>query len=310
MNNEQLKKIFVDNWTSIYNTILGRDVTLTINSVQVKSKKEVAQLIRGLQSFIRISYGELPGEVMVLGLRNKLISIVANLMIGLDSFRDDITASDKETFVEAVTQMFTACRAPLKETLDMDLHFRDTAFIEPGDPLQPIGGNNVQLWIITMTLPGIAVEKFVLMAPGNFAASIQEEEDRIGKIMMDPVDPVDPVGRFDRVASPLNTSAAKVASPAPPNRPRTGVSHSNIDILMDVEIPITVRIGSTEMRLIDIMHLGLGSIIELEKMVDDPVEILANGKLVAKGEIVVCDGNYAVKITEVQSKEERIRSLA
>ncbi len=299
--NEQFKKIFVENWTSVFNTILGREVVLTVNSVQVKSKKEAAHLVRGLQSFVNLAYGESPGEALALGSRKKLVSIIANMMIGLDSFRDDITAADKDAFTEAVSQMFTACQAPLKETFDLDMRFRDVVFIESGDPLQPIAGNTVQLWIITFELPGVAVEKFVIMAPENFAAAANEEEDRIGKIMMDPV------------STKRTVPLSKVPSPSH-DHTRVGVGvgagSSNIDLLMDMELPITVRIGATEMKLIEIMRLGLGSIIELEKMVDEPVEILANDKLVAKGEVVICDGNYAVKITEVQSKEERIRSLA
>jgi flagellar motor switch protein FliN/FliY len=310
--NEQFKKILVENWTSVYNTILGRDVVLTVNSVQVKTKKEAAHLVRGLQSFVNLAYGESPGEALVLGSRKKLVSIIANMMIGLDTFRDDITAADKDAFAEAATQMFTACQAPLKEAFDMDMRFRDIVFIESGDPLQSIASNNVQVWIVTFELPGTAVEKFVIMAPENFAAAANEEEDRIGNIMMDPVGNVGSGGA--KRAAP----AAKVSAPAPSHdRTRVGfgvgagagAGSSNIDLLMDVELPITVRIGATEMKLIDIMRLGLGSIIELEKMVDDPVEILANDKLVAKGEVVICDGNYAVKITEVRSKEERIRSL-
>lgn len=204
----------------------------------------------------------------------------------------------------------------------MDIRFRDTVFVESGDPLQPITGNTVQLWIITFELPGIAVEKFVIIVPENFAAAANEEEDRIGKIMMDPIAPVPPVppaGNVGNVGARRTAPAAKVSTPSPAiDRTRVGIGvgtgvtagSSNIDLLMEVELPITVRIGTTEMKLIDIMRLGLGSIIELEKMVDEPVEILANDKLVARGEVVTCDGNYAVKITQVQSREERIRSLA
>jgi flagellar motor switch protein FliN/FliY len=330
--NEQLKKIFVENWTSVFNTLLGRDVVLTVNSVQVKSKKEAAHLVRGLQSFVSVTYGESPGEALVIGSRKKLVSIVANMMIGLDSFKDDITAADKDAFTEAVSQMFSACQAPLKDTFDMDMRFRDMVFIESGDPLQPISSNSVQLWIITFELPGTAVEKFVMMTPENFAAAASEEEDRIGKIMMEPLAQGGAGGSAGNVGAvnAVNTRPNVPPGKFPPasssiDRTRVGIGlgvgvgssagsagsahSSNIDLLMDVELPITIRIGATEMKLIDIMRLGLGSIIELEKMVDDPVEILANDKLVAKGEVVICDGNYAVKITEVRSKEERIRSL-
>lgn len=211
----------------------------------------------------------------------------------------------------------------------MDMRFRDMVFIESGDPLQPISSNSVQLWIITFELPGTAVEKFVMMTPENFAAAANEEDDRIGKIMMEPLAqggaggsagnvgnvnavntrPNVPPGKFPPASSSIDRTRVGIGLGVGVGSSAGSAHSSNIDLLMDVELPITIRIGTTEMKLIDIMRLGLGSIIELEKMVDDPVEILANDKLVAKGEVVICDGNYAVKITEVRSKEERIRSL-
>jgi hypothetical protein len=60
--NEQFKKIVVENWTSVYNTILGRDVVLTVNSVQVKTKKEAAHLVRGLQAFVNRLTASRPGK--------------------------------------------------------------------------------------------------------------------------------------------------------------------------------------------------------------------------------------------------------
>lgn len=289
-NQEQLIKIFVENWTSVYNTILGRDVILTVNSLETKSKGDTAGTAGEFQSFVSLSYGELPGEVLVIGLKNKLVSIISNMMIGLDSFKDEITADDKDAFVEAVNQMFSACQVPLKESFDLDMRFKDIAFVETGDALDLIGSADVQVWDVTMNLPDVAEERFMIAAPETFAA-VEQEEERVEELTID-TGFEKPSTAFDRGPSSMGQFEG-----------------TNIDLLLDVELPITVRIGSTEMKLIDIMRLGLGSIIELEKMVDDPVEILANDKLVARGEVVVCDGNYAVKITEVQSREERIRSL-
>ena len=287
---DQLIKIFVENWTSVYNTILGRDVILSVNSVETKNKKNAASVASEFQSFVGLSYGELPSEIMVIGLKNKLVSIISNMMIGLDSFKDEITADDKDAFVEAVNQMFSACQVPLKESFDLDMRFKDINFIETGDALDLITSAEVQVWDVTMDLPDVAEEKFIIIAPEKFA-EVEREEERVEELTID-TGFEKPTASFDRGPS--------VASQ---------FEGTNIELLLDVELPITVRIGSTEMKLIDIMRLGLGSIIELEKMVDDPVEILANDKLVARGEVVVCDGNYAVKITEVQSREERIRSL-
>ncbi len=83
----------------------------------------------------------------------------------------------------------------------------------------------------------------------------------------------------------------------------------NIDLLLDVELPIAVSFGECEMPLKDVLKLAAGSVIELDKSVNDPVTLIVNQKPIAKGEVVMVDGNYGIRITEVQSTADRIRSL-
>jgi flagellar motor switch protein FliN len=83
----------------------------------------------------------------------------------------------------------------------------------------------------------------------------------------------------------------------------------NIDLLLDVELPVSVSFGNSEMQLKDVLKLGAGSVIELDKSVNDPVTIIVNRKPIAKGEVVMVDGNYGVRILEVESTADRIRSL-
>ena len=83
----------------------------------------------------------------------------------------------------------------------------------------------------------------------------------------------------------------------------------NIDLLLDVELPVSVSFGHSEMQLKDVLKLGAGSVIELDKSVNDPVTVIVNHKPIAKGEVVMVDGNYGVRILEVESTADRIRSL-
>jgi flagellar motor switch protein FliN len=91
---------------------------------------------------------------------------------------------------------------------------------------------------------------------------------------------------------------------------RPGINGNwNIDLILDVELPISVLFGHSEMLLKDVLKLGAGSVIELNKSVNDPVTVLVNHKPIAKGEVVMVDGNYGVRIIEVESTADRIRSL-
>ncbi len=95
-----------------------------------------------------------------------------------------------------------------------------------------------------------------------------------------------------------------------PQEDQTKPSSSwNIDLLLDVELPITVSFGEAEMQLKDVLKLGVGSVIELDKSVNDPVTVIVNQKPIARGEVVMVEGNYGVRILEVESTAERIRSL-
>ena len=84
---------------------------------------------------------------------------------------------------------------------------------------------------------------------------------------------------------------------------------SSIDLLMDVSLEVTIELGRTVMSVKEILSLGVGSVIELDRMSGDPVDILVNGKLIAKGEVVVIEDNLGVRITSIVSPSERANGL-
>lgn len=83
----------------------------------------------------------------------------------------------------------------------------------------------------------------------------------------------------------------------------------NLDLIMDVPLEFTVVLGKSRRTIKDILTLGPGSVVELDKMTDEPLEILVNGKLVAEGEVVVINESFGIRITNILSKEERIRNI-
>ncbi|MDL0106378.1 flagellar motor switch protein FliY [Campylobacter vicugnae] len=83
----------------------------------------------------------------------------------------------------------------------------------------------------------------------------------------------------------------------------------NIGLIMDVRLPIRVRIGSKKMLLKDVLSMDIGSVIELNQLANDPLEVLIGDKPVALGEVVIVDGNFGVQITEIGTKKERLEQL-
>lgn len=88
-----------------------------------------------------------------------------------------------------------------------------------------------------------------------------------------------------------------------------GSTPKNLDLLLDIDIPISVRMGSAKLFLKDILGLGPGNIVELEQNADDPIELAINDKVIARGEVVIVDGYFGFRIKEIVSKAERIRKL-
>jgi len=88
-----------------------------------------------------------------------------------------------------------------------------------------------------------------------------------------------------------------------------GTDNKNLDLLLDVEIPIAVEVGRTEMSLEDVLKLVPGSIIALDKKSEEPVDLRVNGKLVARGEVVLVDDTYGLRITQIVDAAGRIESL-
>ena len=95
-----------------------------------------------------------------------------------------------------------------------------------------------------------------------------------------------------------------------PLEPRT-VPHPgrNLDLLLDVPLQVTVELGRTRMRIRDVLSLGLGAVIELERAAGEPVDLYVNERLFARGEVVVIEENFGVRVTEILSPEHRLRGL-
>lgn len=131
-----------------------------------------------------------------------------------------------------------------------------------------------------------------------------------------PVPPVSPkpeTPAYATMASPsggmqsgVTVQPAKFAPLPETSLPR---ENPNLSLIMDIPLQVTVELGRTRKKIKEILEMGPGAIIQLDKLAGEPVDLLVNGKLVAKGEVVVIDENYGVRITAIISPTERINQL-
>lgn len=119
-------------------------------------------------------------------------------------------------------------------------------------------------------------------------------------------------------------AASAAASAAPPSDPGPDIrpvqfsqvedeteagEGASLELLMDIRLPVSVELGRTQSFVRDILEYGPGSIIELDKLAGDPVDLYVNGKMVAQGEVVVIDEHFGVRVTSLLSPQDRVRSL-
>ena len=108
-------------------------------------------------------------------------------------------------------------------------------------------------------------------------------------------------------ADPLEAEAASEPVVSPPKE-KKGKS-SSIDLLLDIPLEISAELGRTRMIINDLLQLGQGSVIELNKLAGEPLEILVNQKLIARGEVVVVNEKFGIRLTDIISPLERIKQL-
>lgn len=121
----------------------------------------------------------------------------------------------------------------------------------------------------------------------------------------------------DPLASLLTEPEPSAPAAAPPPTPAAfnifadteDTPERNLDLLLDIPLEVSVELGRVTMLIRELLEVGTGSIVELQKAAGEPVEVLVNGRLIARGEVVVVEDNFAVRITEILSPAERIQRL-
>jgi flagellar motor switch protein FliN/FliY len=107
-------------------------------------------------------------------------------------------------------------------------------------------------------------------------------------------------------------SLVAIYNPTVPTEKTAGPSHSSfsktLDLLLDVALPVSVSFGRTSLQIREVLKLNTGSIVELNRFVAEPVDVIVNDCVIARGEVVVVDGNYGVRITQLSSREDRLRT--
>jgi flagellar motor switch protein FliN len=192
---------------------------------------------------------------------------------------DDATAEDiRSTYLEIVNQSLSGVASAISARIR-----KEVACVE-GQSRPPTPAPGLGAYAFELTL---GEQAFSLLAV--FSQALAEAAESPGQTAPAAAPP----------------SPARAPSAPAPKAPVAG----SIEVLLDVELPVSVSFGRAQLMLKDVLKLTTGSIVELNRSLSEPVEVIVNNCVIARGEVVVVEGNYGIRINQVVSRQERLRTL-
>lgn len=328
--------------------LLGRRVSITTPRLSVSTLKEIQNEYPLPYLVIEVGYTQGILGTNLLAIREMDALIIADLMMGGDGTNPP-TELNNELYMsavgEAMNQMMgsvaTSMSTVFKKKIDISpprVNLIDFA-VDSGITNTVSFEDSIVKVAFRMEVEDLIDSEIMQILPINVAKDMVEN---LLSAVQQPA-PQAPVSASQRpepavqpISSPVPTQAPRAtantsyvpqaAAPAPrqPQIQNVAVQpvqfaplqqaavplgDTNIGLIMDVPLQVTVELGRTRKLIRDILELSPGSVVELDKLAGEPVDILVNGKLIAKGEVVVIDENFGVRITDIISPLERASNL-
>lgn len=305
---------FAEAMGSVFSMLTGRDFAVATQGGGSLDQGGVAGLQSGPSVFVKAQYTKGVTGTLLFALPLKEGTILVDLMLGGDGApAAELAGDSRDALAETFNQILGSANQSLSDLAGETLSISNVEIFSVTDPgsenLEALLGPAPFQHVPLATSQESLTATLHLLIPEVLAEQLKRKLG-LGEPAPTPSAPSPaPAAPAVPAAAPLGAPAA--GPTAPPRAPAaaSSVDTSNLDLLLDIELPVMVRMGQTEMPLGELLKLTPGSILELNRPADAPVELLVNGKRIALGEVVVVDGNFAFRITEIESAESRIRSL-
>jgi len=259
-------------------------------SLEIKEEQELSIISNIIPPIVLVKLtisGDIESSAMV-ALPPNLSASLSDMMMGEEaSDREDVSEDDLDATKEIVSNIFGAIANTLSAQKEL-----------------PVLSFNIESIELVNDNSEVSLEAFSRMNVYNFSLG------SIKSLMMFIIDEklknalyggAEPAAVTVESADSCETSNGSVNL----NSDEMG----NIGLIMDVKLPVRVRIGKKKMLLKDVLNMDIGSVIELNQLANDPLEILVDNHVIAEGEVVIVDGNFGVQITTIGSKRERLKQL-
>lgn len=322
-------------------TLLGQKVLITTPTVSTTNMKELSQEYPSPYVAVDVSYKVGLEGSNVLILKTDDVKVITDLMMGGDgtNINRELNDMDLSAISEAMNQMVGSSSTSLSEIFSKKIDIDppkalEIKFNENVDDINIFNTENELVKISFKMIIGDLVDSEIMqLLPIEFAKELVGElldNNDTDKVMdLDEIndweEDVDEINIYDEVATDLRQGSVEKE---PPEKQKTRepvnvkqfefnsfdnkenvVYNESIDLIQDIPIEITVELGRTTKRISEILEYGPGTIIELDKLVGEPLDVMANGRVIAKGEVVVIDDNFGIRITDIVNPSKRLRKL-
>jgi flagellar motor switch protein FliN/FliY len=306
--------------------LLGKRVEITVPEVEVVAKEKVPELFPERHLLVRVVYQEgLRGENLLF-VKEEDARVMVNLMMGGDGkegLPEVLGEIEVSAISEAMNQMMGSACTAMSDFLGRRIN------ISPPETIWQDAEATERTWLEAQKEPFFVVVHFHLsvgdvidstmlqIVPLSFAREIvavllPEEEAKeevlagVGGTKVQEEPPEEKGKREEKEKAKVKAQPVEFVE-----FKKRGESQerANLELLFDVTLPLVVELGRTRLSVREILDLGPGSIIELDKLAGEPVDLYVNDVLFARGEVVVIEENFGIRITEIVSPEERMRSI-
>jgi flagellar motor switch protein FliN len=280
----------------------GRNLRITRPFIEVKSQDAVRADFSGRYVQVAMDFsGALNGRNLVVFNFSDAGSI-SSLMMGDDRGVPpaEMSEAHQSTIQEFTNQLLSSMATQFSGSLGGGINTTPAVLsIAGGSDLQlPPGGDLVKV-TYDFAIDGVMNSKLYHIMDTGMAQGLASASGGLSQ-------PVSQPQQFPAHAGQVGISPVKFPPLDEGIPPSVG---GNISLILDVPMTLTVELGRTTQLVQDILGLGEGSIIELDKLAGEPVDLLVNGKLIAKGEVVVIDENFGVRVTDIVSPADRLAGL-
>ncbi|MDQ0199584.1 flagellar motor switch phosphatase FliY [Neobacillus ginsengisoli] len=330
----EIGNISLGSSTTALSTLLNQRVEITTPTLSVIEQERMEELIQEKHVAVHVDYTTGIRGKNLLMIKEVDAKIIANLMMGGDGTELDSELSELHLSAvqEAMNQMMGSAATSMSTMFNQKVDISPPSIDILGFPPKKLEdledeiiigvsfrlkvGNLIDSNMKQFIPLSFGKEMIHSLLTGNSTSSGTATKEFLvmptEKVVTQTVQ-VSPVDGKENKQSSTHTSAnanvQKVEYTTFTEPPVVSTGLGNINLLYDIPLEISVELGRTEMQIRNILELGPGAVIQLEKLAGEPVDILANHKLIAKGEVVVIEENFGVRITDIMSQIDRLTKM-